>query len=159
MYWIPKMHKNPMGHRFIVASKVCCTKKISKSVSNVFKLVYGQVESFHRKAKFNSNYKKFWVLQNVDPVIDILKKINKRKNAKSISTYDFSTLYTKIPHDDLIDRLSKVISFVFEGGDAKYVNISDRGIASWSKNKGKKFFSKSSLIVAVKHLIKTAILQ
>ena len=24
MYWIPKMHKTPMGHRFIVASKICC---------------------------------------------------------------------------------------------------------------------------------------
>ena len=143
-----------MGHRFIVASKVCCTKKVSKSVSNVFKLIFGQVESFHRKAKFNSNYQKFWVLQNVDPVIDILKKINKRKNAKSISTYDFSTLYTKIPHNDLIDRLSKIISFVFEGGDAKYVNISEKGNPSWSKTKGKKYFSKSSLIVAVKHLIK-----
>ena len=128
MYWIPKMHKNPMGHRFIVASKVCCTKKVSKSVSNVFKLIFGQVESFHRKAKFNSNYQKFWVLQNVDPVIDILKKINKRKNAKSISTYDFSTLYTKIPHSDLIDRLSKIILFVFEGGDAEYsLGLNNRG--------------------------------
>ena len=63
-------------------------------------------------------------------------------------------MYTKIPHNDLVDRLSKVISFVFEGGDAKYVNISDKGNASWSKTKGKKFFSKSSLVVAVKHLIK-----
>ena len=53
-----------------------------------------------------------WVLQNVDPVIEILKKINKRKNAKSISTFDFSTLYTKIPHKDLIDKLSKMFSRV-----------------------------------------------
>ena len=154
MYWIPKMHKTPMGHRFIVASKICCTKKVSKSVSNVFKLIFGQVESFHRKAKFNSHYQKFWVLQNVDPVIEILKKINKRKNAKSISTFDFSTLYTKIPHKDLIDKLSKIITFVFEGGDAKYVNISEKGNASWSTTRGKTCFSKSSLIIAVKHLIK-----
>ena len=26
MYWIPKMHKNPIGARFIVASKSCSTK-------------------------------------------------------------------------------------------------------------------------------------
>ena len=45
MYWIPKMHKLPMGHRFIIASKVCCTKKVSKSVSSAFKLIFGQVES------------------------------------------------------------------------------------------------------------------
>ena len=32
MYWIPKMHKTPIGHRFIVASKLCCTKKVSNAV-------------------------------------------------------------------------------------------------------------------------------
>ena len=153
MYWIPKMHKSPIGHRFIIASKVCCTKQVSKSVSSVFKLIFGQVESFHRKAKFDSHYSKFWVLQNVDPVIDILKKINKRKNAKSISTYDFSTLYTKIPHEDLINRLSKLISFVFEGGDAKFVNISENGHASWGKKRTKICFSQHSLKIAMKHLI------
>ena len=40
MYWIPKIHKSPTGARFIIASKICSTKQISKSVSNVFKLVY-----------------------------------------------------------------------------------------------------------------------
>ena len=153
MYWIPKMHKTPIGHRFIVASKLCCTKKVSKAVSSAFKLVFGQVESFHRKAKFDSPYSKFWVLQNVDPVIEKLKHINKRKNAKSISTYDFSTLYTKIPHEDLINRMTKLIKFTFNGGDAKYINISERGYASWSKNRRETYFSQYSLIVAVKHLI------
>ena len=33
-------------------------------MSNVFKLIFGQVESFHRKAKFNSNYQKIIVSKN-----------------------------------------------------------------------------------------------
>ena len=44
IYWIPKMHKNP--------SKICFTKQISKSVSNVLKLEYFQIEIFHKNAKF-----------------------------------------------------------------------------------------------------------
>ena len=35
MYWIFKMHKNPIGTSFIIAFKMCLTKQISKSVSNV----------------------------------------------------------------------------------------------------------------------------
>ena len=103
MYWTPKMHKKPIGERFIIASKKCSTKKISKAVSSIFKLIYNQILNFHKNAKFLSNYNKFWVLQNVDPVLEKLKAINKRKNAKSIATYDFSTLYTTIPHNDLIE--------------------------------------------------------
>ena len=35
-----KKHKHPTGKRFIIASKHCSTKLISKSVSLVFKLIY-----------------------------------------------------------------------------------------------------------------------
>lgn len=154
MYWIPKKHKTPSGKRFIIASKQCSTKPISKAVSNAFKLIYTQVENFHKKAKFLSNYNKFWVLQNSNPVIDILNRINKRQGAKSISTYDFSTLYTKLPHNKLIKELSEVIDFVFDGGKSKYINISNYGKATWGNKTNKSIsFSKHSLKAAVKHLI------
>ena len=59
MYWIPKLHKNPVGSRFIIASKYCSTKPLSKTVSNVFKLIHSQIENFHRKSKSLSNSNKF----------------------------------------------------------------------------------------------------
>ena len=148
------MHKKLIGERFIIASKKCSTKKISKAVSSIFKLIYNQILNFHKNAKFLSNYNKFWVLQNVDPVLEKLKAINKRKNAKSIATYDFSTLYTTIPHNDLIEKLSRLVSFVFEGGDSKYISVSDKFHASWSKKNCKNpCFSERGVKIAVKHLI------
>jgi len=155
MYWIPKKHKEPTGKRFIIASKQCSTKQISTAVSNAFKMIYKQVENFHKYAKFLSNYNKFWVIQNSNPIINSLNLINKKKNAKSISTFDFSTLYTKLPHDKLIKELSYVIDFVFDAGDCQYIAISNYGKAYWTKKKHKTSvsFSKHSLKIAVKHLI------
>ena len=155
MYWIPKKHKQPTGKRFIIASKQCSTKQISSSVSNVFKLVYHQVEKFHKNAKFLSRYNKFWILQNSNPVLDSLNHINKKKNAKSISTFDFSTLYTKLPHDKLIKELSDVIDFVFDAGTNKHIAISKYGKAYWTKTKPKTLvsFTRHSLKTAVKHLV------
>ena len=72
MYWIPKMHKNPTKHRFIVASNSCSTKQLSTAVSNTFKLIHRQTENFHRYSKFDANYNKFWVIQNTDPVLGSL---------------------------------------------------------------------------------------
>jgi len=156
MYWTPKKHKTPTGKRFIIASKHCSTKPLSSAVSNVFKMIYGQIENFHRKAKFLSNYNKFWVLQNCEPVLDAISKINKRCNAKSISTFDFSTLYTKLPHDKLLKELCSIIDFVFDhGGKSSYIAIRKNGKAYWCKKKPKSFtsFSKSSLKMAVRHLV------
>ena len=91
MYWIPKMHKTPVKHRFIVAAKSSSTKQISTAVSNTFKLIHRQTENFHRYSKFDANYNKFWVIQNADPVLAALNKINSKKSAKRISCFDFST--------------------------------------------------------------------
>ena len=155
MYWIPKKHKQPTGKRFIIASKHCSTKQLSTTVSTVFKMIYKQVENFHRNAKFLSNYNKFWVLQNSNPVIHSLNVINKKCNAKSISTFDFSTLYTKLPHDKLIKELSEVIDFVFDAGSNQYIGISKYGKAYSAKKKPRLSisFSRHSLKAAVKHLI------
>lgn len=154
MYWIPKMHKDPPGARFIIASKQCSTKKISKSVSSAYKLIFQQIENFHKKAKFLSNYNKFWVLQNPNPVLDSVKHINRKKGAKSIATYDFSTLYTKLPHDKLIKELHKLIDFVFKGGNKSYIKINKWGKAFWGKKtKDSVGFTCNSLKVAVRHLI------
>ena len=92
-------------------------------------------------------------MNNSKPVIDKLNAINTRKRARLISTYDFSTLYTKIPHHDLIKELNKIIDFAFEGGSKKYIGFNNN-YAFWCKsNKGKNIFSKSSLKLVVKHLI------
>ena len=78
MYWIPKMHKNPTGARYIIVSKICSTKPSSTFGSNVFKFVYFQITNFHKNTKFLSNYNKFLVLQNSDPIIQSLNNINKK---------------------------------------------------------------------------------
>ena len=129
MYWMPKMHYTPSKARFIVASSTCSNKPLSKIISTIFSKIFTQINNFHAKAHFHKNYNRFWVIQNSKPVIDRLSKLNKEKRAKEISTYDFSTLYTKLPHIDLVTVLYKLIEFVFNGGrktadgNRKYITV------------------------------------
>ena len=150
----PKLHKNSVGSRLIIASKNCSTKPLSKAVTNVFKLIYSQIENFHCKSKFLSNYSKFWVLQNEDPVIENINIINRKKKAKYIAAYDFSTFSTTLPHDKSIKRLCDVIDFVFKGGNRSHIYISKNNVVYWGKkSKDNIGFSKSTLITSLKHLI------
>ena len=57
------------------------------------------------------------------------------KRVKQINTFDFSTLYTEIPHDKLLDVLCKAVDFVFKGGTRDYITVSKQGCASWSSKK------------------------
>ena len=88
------MHKNPSGARFIIASKCCVTKKAAQCGTAIFKVFQAQVEAYHKKARFYSGVKSFWVIQNNQPVLDTIKKLNERKAVRTVETWDFSTLYT-----------------------------------------------------------------
>ena len=153
MYWLPKMYKSPLDARFIVASSTCSTKPLSSAISNVFKLIIQQVKNFHAKSTFYSRYKKFWVLENSFPVIEKLNTVNKKRNAKCISTFDFKTLYTKIEHQNLLDVLNYIIDIVFKGCKRKYIAFNNYNAYWTSKKIGKSYFTKACLKLCIKHLI------
>ena len=153
IYWMPKMHKKPSGARFIVASSNCSTKPLSKAISYIFKLIFEQVNNFHLKSKLYANINYFWVVKNSFPVIDKLDKINKRKGAKCISTFDFSTLYTKINHSSLIKELNELVDFAFEGGNRQSIRIEGRN-AVWNSIRNNNSFTKDDIKFAITHLIK-----
>ena len=81
MYWIPKIHKNAYRKKFIIASKLCSTKQLSKSISSAIKLIYNSNENFHEKS-----CDKFRILKNCDLILNSIIEKNKIKNTKCIST-------------------------------------------------------------------------
>ena len=94
-------------------------------------------------------------MRNNSLLLECISKINKRKNAKQVSTFDFSILYTKIPHDKLLDILYKVVDFVFKGGTRDYIVSKKQSCTSWSsKKRGHHFvFTKSLFKEAIEFLL------
>ena len=83
-----------------------------------------------------------------------IRQCNIKKNAKSIATFDFATLYTKIPHDKLIQTLFSVIDFAFRSSkkSKKTFVCTNYKTAFWTKTPSKNF-SKKNIKDAVHHLI------
>ena len=157
IYWLPKLHKNPVGFRFIIASKHCTIKQLSKNISSAFSLFQKQINAYHTKTHFYSGIKTYWIVQNRDPILNAVKKSTIRRSAKCISSFDFSTLYTKIPHNKLIDVLTNIIDFVFKGGTRDKVSVNSSGKAKWANDKKDSFvFTKESIKSAITYLIKNS---
>ena len=137
----------------IVAPK-CSLKPLSKAVTSALKLMYQQIENYNNKKHFFSGVKTFWPIQNNVPVINNIKKLNKRHKALSVSSFDFSTLYTNIPHDKLLHVLNELIDFCFQGGTNDIIAV-DRFGAKWvhSATNASFNFDKSSLKTVIKYLI------
>ena len=112
MYWIPKLHKTPFKARFIANSSSCTTTNLSKLLTSCFIHIKEHVQRYCDTTYNNSGIHLFWSIKNSS---DVLTKIlNKQSQVSTISTYDFSTLYTTLPHDliklKLIDLIKKTFS-------------------------------------------------
>ena len=47
--WLPKLHKNPCGHRFIAASSTCTTKPLSRTLTHCLKLILNTISNTVRE--------------------------------------------------------------------------------------------------------------
>ena len=157
MYWMPKILKNPVGNRFIVASPKCSLKPLLKDVTFILKLFQHQIKSFHDKNReLWTVVSNFLNIQNNAPVIERIDKMNKKKQTVSVRTFDFSTLYTKIPHHLLRDALFEIVNFCFKGGISHGVYVTNAG-AFWRKpSKDFRLYSKESVL---EYLIGNAFFQ
>ena len=111
MYWIPKLHKSPYKARFIANSTSCTTTNLSVLLTSCLTKIKEHVEHYCNKAFQNSGINLFWSIKNSAEVLTKLQ--SKRNTASSISTYDFSTLYTTLPHNLIKDKLSNLIVKTF----------------------------------------------
>ena len=92
MYWLLKLHKRPYKALFIANSSFCTTIAVKNHVIRYCEKVYER-----------SGKKLFWSIKNSGEVLNKLKSRGFR--ATSLSTYDFSTLYTTLLHDLIKEKL------------------------------------------------------
>ena len=130
---MPKMDKNPIKARFIIASLKSSIKPLVRTITSIFLLFFRQIQTYNDKGRFFTGVNTFWVVQNNKPVIDAMNGLNKRRKTTSVSTFHFSTLYTKLPLNKLLMVLNSLVGFCFDGGEGKYITVNNYG-ARWVKN-------------------------
>ena len=96
-------------------------------------MFFRQIQTYNDKCRFFRGANTFWVVQNNKLVIDAMNGLNKQRKATSVSIFDFSTLYTKLPHNKLLMVLNSLIDFYFDGGECKYITVNNYE-AHWVNN-------------------------
>ena len=105
------------------------------------------------KCCFYSSVKTFWVIENNQDVLKSLNRLNKRGKAHCISTFDFSTLYTKIPHDKFLLVLDEITDLCFSGGTKELISVTKSGARWVAKPSKGVMFTKDTFKKAVKYLM------
>jgi hypothetical protein len=121
LYWIPKLHKCPFKQCSIAGSAKCSMKPLSKLLTCILSAVKTWLQSYCDTSYSSGGVNQMWILKNSK---DLLEYIQSRSlsSCNSIKTFDFSTLYTTIPHSKLKDKLRELVQLCFmkKNGQRRY---------------------------------------
>ena len=124
IYWNPKLDKSPYKHRSIAGSSNCTTKDLSCLLIKLLSTIKdGLVRYYKNKTSYNGiNY--MWILKNSTSLFSSLTQLDVRTTT-SVKTFDFSKLYTSIPHNLLKSRISRLVHNPFrkKNGSARCTHI------------------------------------
>ena len=121
MYWLPKLLKRPYKARFIANSSSCTTTELSKLLTSCLTAIKSHVIRYCETVYETSNKNWFWSIKNSGEVLSKLKCRGFR--ATSLSTYDFSTLYTTLPHNLIKEKLLDLIEWTFKRALKNYGSL------------------------------------
>ena len=93
LYWLLK----PYNSRFVANSSSCTTTELSILLTSCLTAIKKHVIKYCTTVYERNGKKLFWSIKISDEFLNELK--SRGFLASSLSTYDFSTLYTTLPHN------------------------------------------------------------
>ena len=154
IYWTPKMHKTPVGSRFIIGNPRSSLKPLTKDITAISKRFFQNLTNYYNKIKYMTGINHFWIVHNNNKLVEYIDKTNQRGKAKTIATYDFSSLYTNIPHEKLLSVLEDIVDFAFNGGRGKYISVTKNGANFVMTQRSKQhIYSQAAVKESIKFII------
>ena len=105
-----KLHKIPIKFRFIAGARVCTMKQVSVLLADILKHFRQHLASYCKTISARTGIHAFW---SVDGNIAVINGIRKIKTIQQVTTADFSTLYTSLPHAEILGNMYFLVDLLF----------------------------------------------
>ena len=154
LYWLPKFHKEVVGFRFITAGTKCTTKSLSVNIGLALKSCLKVIQNQSNYDNFYKDMNDYYIIDKTLTVSEFLVSNNHHRTKRSISSYDFQTLYTHIPHHQLKNNLKKFINRAFDIKGKDFICITKKAAFFSTKSHNNLCcFTKNGLVSALIYLV------
>ena len=106
LYWFPLLHKRPYKSRFIATSSTCTTTELSILLTSCLTVIKNHFIKYCTTFYERNGKNLFWSIKNSGEILNKLK--SRGFLASGLSTYDFSTLYTTLPHNLIKEKTNRI---------------------------------------------------
>jgi hypothetical protein len=168
-----KFHKIPVGVRFMAGSAQSAVKDLSVWLSRGLKAMMDDVNGLWNDISalipdFTPHGS--WIISDSTAVPELVQKVRGSwGRGARIATYDFSTMYTTLPHSDMKQRLRALVIRVFarrlQSSRARFLLVREDGHYEWVNSRrtvepGREFlFSAETLACMIDTLVERMFVQ
>ena len=124
LYWLPKFHKRPYKTRFIAYSSACSATELSILLTSCLTAIKNHVIKFCTTVYERNGKNLFWSIKNSGVILNKLR--SRGFLASGLSKYDFSILYTTLPHNLIKEKLTELIEQTFNRECSLYLACNDK---------------------------------
>ena len=116
--------KNVFQIKFSQFSSACATTELSILLTSCLTAIKKHVIKYCTTVYERNGKNLFWSIKNSGEILNKLK--SRGFLASGLSTYDFSTLYTTLPHNLIKEKLTELIEQTFNREGSLYVACNDK---------------------------------
>ena len=124
LYWLPKLHKRPYKSRFIANSSACTTTELSILLTTCLTAIKNHVIKYCTTVYERNGKNLFWSITDSNKILNKFK--SRGFPASGLSTYDFSTFYSTLPHNLIKEKLTELIRQTFNREGSLYLACNDK---------------------------------
>ena len=121
-----KFHKPILSQRCVVSYANCTVKPLAKGLTLALKAVYKKICSYSDIIFKVTGINRNWIIDNNTKLLDCMSNID---YARNIETYDFTSLYTNLDHENIKSALASVITLAFRHVKCKYISVYEKSFA------------------------------
>lgn len=116
-----KMHKSPYKMRYIAGARNSSTKPVAVLLTRILAHIKEHFQKYCNRITENIGSSVYW---SINSSLEGIAKINCPEKIHYVTTADFSTLYTCLPHDYIKEQMWFLISKMFHNNDDKrYIKV------------------------------------
>ena len=116
----------------MVSYASCTIKPVAQRLTLGLKAIYTQICSYSRMLFKVTGIKRNWIIDSNTPLLECLNNYMETDRARNVQTYDFSTLYTNLKHDEIKAALRHVVRLAFKHSKCNYISVYESSFA-WVK--------------------------
>ena len=151
----PKLHKKPYKWRFIASARTSAMKPISSLLDIILSHFKSHFRNYCHQIHKRTGIKCWWSIDNSLEFLQIVDRVNRRKEKVKLFSGDFSDMFTSCKIETIQHALIQIVSICFRNSGKHWLRVNGHNVNYTDKQDiAGKYYKKEEIFELIEYVLK-----